>query len=113
MSFEENIKNWVSLDNKLKQLNNNISDLRDNKKILTKQILDYVNTKDLLNTTIKISDGSIKFNKLRQTTPLTYKYVEQCLNRCISDKSQVEYIINYIKESRENNYIDDIKRIHN
>ena len=35
MSFEENIRNWVTIDNKIKQLNNNIFDLRDNKKDLT------------------------------------------------------------------------------
>ena len=110
MSFEENIKNWVNIDNKIKQLNNNISDLRDNKKELSENILNYVNDKNLSNSTIHISDGFIKFNKTKQTTPLTYKYIEQCLNRCISDKSQVEYIINYIKDSRDNKYIDDIKR---
>jgi len=112
MSFEENIKKWVNIDNKIKQLNSNILDLKENKKELTDNILNYVNNKDLFNRTVKISDGSLKFNKIKLTTPLTYKYVEQCLNRCISDKSQVDYIINYIKGSRENKYYNDIKRIY-
>ena len=110
MSFEENIKKWVTIDNKIRLLNNNISDLKENKKELSENILNFVNDKDLLNSTIHISDGFIKFNKTKQTTPLTYKYIEQCLNRCLSDNSQVEYIINYIKNSRDNKYIDDIKR---
>jgi len=110
MSFEENVKKWVVLDNKIKSLNNEIKTLRQEKSEMTDSIFEYIKSNNLSNAIIKISDGNLKFNQIRQANPLTFKYLEQCLSRCINNKEKMEYIFNYIKNSREYKYVDDIKR---
>lgn len=110
MSFEENIQNWVMVDNKIKSLTCEIKELREKKSQYSQNIFHQVKDKNLSNAIIKISDGNLKFIQTRQTNPLTFKYLEQCLSRCINDKDKIEYIIKYIKNSRECKYLDDIKR---
>ena len=67
-------------------------------------------TNNLNNATVQISDGRLRFVNSKQTAPITLKYIEQCLGECIGNKEQVELIINYIKEKREVKYLPDIKR---
>ena len=43
--------------------------------------------------------------------PLTFTYVEKCLNEIIKDKTHVEYIIKYLKDNREITTSQDIKRV--
>ena len=53
----------------------------------------------------QVSDNDTKI-----TSPLTFKFIKKCLNDCISDPSDVEKIMDYIKEKRDFRYIKDIKR---
>lgn len=110
MSFEQNIQQWVLLDNQIKKLTDKVKELRELKNNQSETILQHVETNNLSNATVQISDGKLKFASIRQTTPLTFKFVEDCLNKCIGNSEQVEKIINFIKESREIKYIPDIKR---
>jgi ferritin len=101
MNFENSIKNWINLDNRLKLLNDEIKKLRNDKNIIQDRILNYVENNNLSKTTIEINDGKLKFNNSRTTQPLTLKFIQECLNEVISDKSDVEKIIDYIKSKRE------------
>jgi hypothetical protein len=110
MSFEENIKKWVALDNQLKTLNEKTKQVRDDKNNLEEGIMTYVETNKLSNATVNISDGKLRFVSSKQTAPLTLKYVEECLSKCIGNESQVTQIMKVIKESRDVKYTADIKR---
>ena len=110
MTFEENIKQWVLLDNKIKTLSDQVKELRQLKSNHCETILQHVETNNLSNATVQISDGRLKFTPIRQTTPLTFTFVESCLNKCIGSEEQVKQIITFIKESREIKYVPDIKR---
>ena len=113
MSFEDNIKKWVALDNQLKTVNERVKQMRDEKNTLEEGILGYVETNKLTNATVNISDGKLRFVTAKQTAPLTLKYVEECLLKCIGNQNQVIQIMKIIKESREVKYIADIKRYGN
>lgn len=110
MSFEENIKNWVAIDNQIKLLNEKTKELRENKNTTEEAIMTYVKINKLANAVVNISDGKLKFVNIKQTAPLTLKFVEDCLKKCIKSEEQVKQIMNYIKESRESKYSPDIKR---
>jgi hypothetical protein len=112
MNFEENIKQWINIDNQLHELNNNIKQLRQEKNKTEERIFQYVETNKLTNSTVKISDGKLKFVSMKQAQPLTFKYVEDCLNKCIKNPEQVKLILNYIKDSRDCKYTPDIKRFY-
>ena len=113
MSFEENIKKWVALDNQLKSLNDRTKHLREDRNELEEGIMTYVKTNNLNNATINISDGKLRFVNTKQTAPLTLKHVEESLRKCISNESQVAQVMKIIKDSRETKYTADIKRYAN
>ena len=113
MSFEENIKKWVALDNQMKNLADQTKKLRDEKNTAEETILSYVETNSLKNATINITNGKLRFTETKQTAPLTLKYVEECLGKCIGNATQVDQIMRVIKESREVKYSSDIKRYTN
>lgn len=110
MSFEDDIKQWIKLDNETKQYNEQLTILRKNKKDLGTSIWKYATDNNLQHAVIQISDGNLKFQNTKITQPLTIKFIRQCLNESINDNSQVEYIMNYIKEQRNVNYVNNIKR---
>ena len=113
MSFEENIKKWVSLDNQLKTISEKVKKIRDDKNSTEEMIMTYVEEKNIKNATINITDGKLRFTTTKQTPPLTLKYVEECLMKCIVNESQVKHVMKVIKDSREVKYSTDIKRYTN
>lgn len=113
MSFEESIKQWVTIDNTIKELNGKIKELRSSKNELTNEINDFVNANDLKHATVKISDGQIKFQNVKVTKPITLKFIKECLSDCISNEESVDKIMEHIKESRDSKYVEDIKRFYN
>ena len=112
MSFEESIQKWVSLDNQLRSLQDKTKQIRDDKNNIENGIIKYVDTHNLQNSVLKISDGKLKFTMVKQTNPLTLKYVDDCLGKCIKNPEQVKLIMNYIKDSRNSKIIPDIKRFY-
>lgn len=112
MSFENNIKEWVSIDNEIKKLNELLKLKREKKRNILENILEYKDRKNLDNTTIKISDGTIKFNKIKQYQPITYMFLKDCLVDVIKNEQELEYIFNHIKNKREYKIVEDIKRIY-
>ena len=108
--MDNNIKNWLLLDNKIKELNQNICELREKKNNYKNDIYNYINSNNLNNATIKIGNSYLKFVEIKQNTPLTYKFLIEALNNCLSNESDIEKIINYIKTNRDSKIINDIKR---
>ncbi len=113
MSFEQNLQKWVLIDNQLKTLGDKVKELRDQKNEISEEINEYIETNDLTNKTVKLNDGQLKFGKVKETQPLTFKYLETCLNEIINNEEQVKKIIEYVKNKRESKYVPEIKRIYN
>ena len=108
--FQESIKAWVEIDNELKVLNTRARELREERKDIQEEIMEYVETNKLSNATVNISDGQLKFANVRQQSALTYTHVKNCLMDCIQDEENVKKIMKYIKQKREVKYVPDIKR---
>ena len=112
MNFEQKIQQWVSIDNQLKSYTEKVKELRDKKNIIAEQINQQIEIQELSNSSIKINDGQLKFVKIKETQPLTFKYLETCLSEIIKNEEQVKKIIEYIKNKREIKYIPEIKRFY-
>jgi len=113
MSFEQNIQQWVSIDNQIKLLNDKIYELREKKSQLGENITNYVEQNNLRNSTVQISDGKLRFVNTKVTSPLTFKYVEKSLGEIIKNHTQVKKIVEYLKEKRDSKVVPEIKRISN
>ena len=111
MSFEENIKEWVALDNQLKLYNDKIKEIKEKRAIVSEKIvgIDDFETK-LCNKSLQISDGKLKFTYTRSTTTLSFKYVEESLKKIIRNEQQVKQILKYLRDNREIKMIPEIKR---
>jgi hypothetical protein len=113
MSFENQIQQWVSLDNQLKQLNEKVKDLRDKRNNLEENITSYASENNLSNATVKISDGRLRFTNTKVQEPLTFKYLEKTLGEVIKNESQVKLIMEHLKQKRSVKIVPEIKRFSN
>lgn len=117
MNFEQQIQQWVTIDNQMKILSDRMKELRDKKNTISEQITTHIETTlptgTNSNASIKISDGQIKFIKVKETQQLTFKYLETCLSEIIKNEEQVKKIVEYIKNKREVKYVPEIKRFYN
>jgi hypothetical protein len=112
-NFERNIQQWVVLDNQIQLLNSKLKELRNTKSLITNNITNYIEQNNLNDISIQISDGRIKPIKIKETQPLTFTYLETCLNEIITNQEQVTQIIDYIKRKRQVTISNDIKRVYN
>jgi len=112
-AFDKQIQKWIELDNKLKKINNEIKTTREMKNDLESSIMGIVANKKLLNTSVSIIDGRLRFVETKSTNPLSLTFVEQCLHEIIPNTSQVQHILKYIKEKREIKINPEIKRYYN
>ena len=108
--FQKNIQDWVTLDNQIKNLTREAKDLRSERNQLTNNIFTYAENNNLENAVIQISDGKLKFQNVKQNSPLTFKLVKEVLDECINNEEHVHAIIEAIKNKRETKYSYDIKR---
>lgn len=113
MSFENNVKQWVSVDNKIRDLTTDINELRKERNNLTENINEYVSDNDLKKAVVNISDGKLKFQTVKETKPLTLRYINSCLSKCIVNEDNVNMIMDYIINNRESKYNNVIKRTYN
>lgn len=113
MTLEENIKNWVVLDNSIKELANRLKDLREKRDNYNYEILSYINENNLTNATIKVSDGNLKFVDSKIAQPLTYKFLNDSMQKFFKDKELTDKFIKFMKTQREIKISKDIKRTYN
>ena len=108
--FQENIKNWVTIDNSIKSATEQLKLMKTKRSEISDTILDFVETENLNSTTININNGSLKFGTVKQSNSLTLTYVKSCLEQCISNEDDVNSIMDVIKSSREVKVSSEIKR---
>jgi hypothetical protein len=115
MNFENHIQQWVTVDNEIRNLNEKIKVLRDNRASLSENIIDYANDKKLTNanSVIKISDGKLKFVNTKIQEGLTFKYLEKSLAEIINNPEQLKLIVEHLKNNRTTKTVQEIKRYSN
>jgi alpha-acetolactate decarboxylase len=89
--------------------------MRETKHAVSERICNYINENNLKNK-IKINDGErnaeIRMYDKKEYSPLTFGYIEKCLNKIIHDEEQVNYVIDFLKENREITSSHDIRKVH-
>lgn len=113
MSFENNIQQWVSVDNQLKSLNDKMKTLRETRNTLSGNITDYAKKNNLSNATVNIGDEKLKFINSKVQPPLTFKFLEKTLGEIIRNDIQAKLIVDQIKDKRETKIVSEIKRFSN
>ena len=71
------LKIGLLLDTKIKELNEQLKEIREKRANISNDILGYIHENNLDNATIKISDGRLSFKEVKQQQPLTYKFISR------------------------------------
>ena len=102
MSLDNYIREWVHLDNKLKELSKQQQDIREKHNSLSETIIDIVKTRHNNIRIIKISDGLLNLSNINCYQSLTYNYLKTVLNKYFldSDDNQTDKILEFIKANR-------------
>jgi hypothetical protein len=84
----DKLRRWVELDNKILRNKQEMATVVEEKKEVEDTILDYVETQNLENITVSITDGTIKFAKRTTTQALTLKTLRLLLDRFVEDEDK-------------------------
>ena len=105
----EQIQQWILLDNKLKEIQEQQRLLRTQKQELNGQICSYM--KRTNNNKIKINDEFLKVCDKKEYAPLTFQYVESTLETICSKPEVVKKIMATLKDNRTIKLSTDIRRV--
>ena len=125
MSIQDNVKDWVTVDNRIKSLSEQLKDLRNTKKAYEDNMVTWANSntaddgsgRPVQRPVIRISDGKLRFVETRQTAPLSLKYVEQRLKILLENSTpnaseMVALIMKDLKDHRETKIVQEVKRVY-
>ena len=83
LSLEQRIQRWVHLDNTVKQLNDQVRELRDSRNEVESSILTHVTDHNLSHATVRIKDGTLKFAfNVKQPPAITLSFLGEALAEC-------------------------------
>ena len=112
MSFVDNIKKWVAIDDEIKTINASLREKRDQRNRILSSIIQHKSDNGLEGKPIKYNNQILKFTVTRQYQTITYDFLKTCLSDLIEDDEQVEVMMKYIKEKRDFKNVEDIKRFY-
>lgn len=112
MSFVDNIKKWVAIDDEIKTINASLREKRDQRNRILSSIIQHKTDNGLEGKSIKYNNQTLKFTVTRQYQTITYDFLKTCLCELIEDDEQVEVMMKYIKEKRHYKNVEDIKRFY-
>jgi hypothetical protein len=108
-NLENNLKQWLKIDNLIQEKNNELRELRLLKTSINEKLFSTIEENNLHNSTFKINNNYIKYTTTKQTSSLSLKYLEKCLMEKINDEGSVKDIMMHIKKNRETKIINEIK----
>jgi len=104
------IQKWVAVDNQLYLLQEKTKKMREWKKKLTEKITGELQEKGWENKIFEIPDGELKLQEKTEYSTLSFGYIEECLSELIPDETQVDFVMDYLREHREIKTVLDIRR---
>lgn len=109
--FIESIKGWVSIDDKIKKLKDEIKNLTTDKKEFETEILHGLDK--LEENVVSITDGKLKKNISKTQTPLKKELIHKSIFDYIKDEKKTLDIIDNMNKSRQTVERINLKRIKN
>ena len=105
----QNVKEWVRIDNEIRQLQSEISILRQDKKILNSVLMDTMKSNNI--DCFDLNDGQICYTKKNVKKPINNKVLLEILTKYYKgDLIQASEINEYIKENRSEITKENITR---
>jgi hypothetical protein len=104
-----NVRDWITIDNEIKQLQKIIKDKRKEKKGLTENLVEVMKSNDI--QCFDISDGKLMYTQNKVKSALSKKHLIKSLAEWFKDDpSKIGELTKHILESREEKIRENIKR---
>ena len=101
LSLEQRIQRWVQLDNQVKQLNDEVRELRESRNDVESSILAHVTDHNLSHATVRIKDGTLKFAfNVKHPPALTLAFLGEALAECCPPQ-QAAAIMQHVRAKRD------------
>ena len=105
----DNVKQWINIDNEIRQLQGAIKERRKQKKELTDNLVHTMKQNDI--DVFNIPDGELIYTKTKSKRPLSKKHLLLSLSQYFkNDKEMVERLGTFILDSRQIKEKENIKR---
>ena len=108
-NLRDSVKNWLQIDNEIKQLQKEIKKRRTMKKQITDQLIDTMKNNDI--DVMNIPDGRLVKTTNRVKAPLSKKHLIQSLLIYFKeDQDMVKNLSSHIMDTREVKVVERIQK---
>jgi hypothetical protein len=98
--LKQTVRDWVKLDNEIRTLNKEITTRRNDKKQISKRLIDVMRENKL--DIFDLKDGQLMYVKKNKKKPITQKQLLTLLSSYYKeDVSKAEEMRNYLLDNRE------------
>jgi hypothetical protein len=109
--FVNSIKQWVTLDDRMQKLKEELKKISNEKKEVEEIVLSELDKMD--EKVISISDGKIRKNISKSQTPLKKEHIQKTIFDFTKDESKTSEIIDQMMKSRQTVERVNLKRTKN
>ena len=107
--LKQNVREWVKLDNEIRTLNKEMSSRRNEKKAISKRLIDVMRENKL--DIFDLKDGQLMYVKKNKKKPITQKQLLTLLSSYYKeDVSKAEEMHTYLMDNREEVVEETIQR---
>lgn len=107
--LKQTVRDWVKLDNEIRALNKEITTRRNDKKNISKRLIDVMRENKL--DIFDLKDGQLMYVKKNKKKPITQKQLLTLLSSYYKeDTSKAEEMKNYLLDNREEVVQETIQR---
>lgn len=103
------IRDWIQVDNEMRNLQEKLKKLRKNKKDITSSLVDVMKNNEI--DCFDINDGKLIYSKTRVKKPINKDYLNKTLTMFFeNDKERAELLSKFLLEQREEKITESIRR---
>jgi hypothetical protein len=105
------IAQYISLNNKIKEKQNELYELKDKKENLNEIIIHLIDENNLQDNIFKFKENKIQKKDVVQYQALSLKYIQNCIENYMSNNNSIclEDIMELIKQNRNKKIKSEIK----
>lgn len=102
------IKEWIDIDNNIRDVQKEMKEKRERKKELSKLLVDIMKDNEI--DSFDIKGGSLIYKETKVRAPITKKNLTLILNKYFENSNKADEISNFILENREETIRESIQR---
>lgn len=109
-SLSQYVQEYSAIDDELQELSAKQKLLRERKTALQTIIIQTMKERNLENRTMKQGANHFCIGTRKQYSALTFSYLESVFDKMIPDKTNRNYLLQYLRENREVKTVDELKK---